>query len=407
MAVAPTMASPSPLKFVSRTSFESMGFLSYVPRSFKSSHFSKKPLSISIPRRPPRASLQEVRAVEAPAESVAGFDEMVSGTQRKYYLLGGKGGVGKTSCAASLAVKFANNGHPTLVVSTDPAHSLSDSFAQDLTGGTLVRVEGLDYPLFALEINPEKAREEFRAASQKNGGTGVKDFMDGMGLGMLVEQLGELKLGELLDTPPPGLDEAIAISKVIQFLESQEYSMFTRIVFDTAPTGHTLRLLSLPDFLDASIGKILRLKEKINSATSAIKSVFGQEENKQQDAADKLERLRERMIKVRELFRDTESTEFVIVTIPTVMAVSESSRLHASLKKEHVPVKRLIVNQVLPPSASDCKFCAMKRKDQMRALEIIQNDPELAGLNMIQAPLVDVEIRGVPALKFMGDIIWK
>ncbi|KAH9768403.1 ATPase get3b [Citrus sinensis] len=230
--------------------------------------------------------------------------------------------------------------------------------------------------------------------------------MDGMGLGMLVEQLGELKLGELLDTPPPGLDEAIAISKVIQFLESQEYSMFTRIVFDTAPTGHTLRLLSLPDFLDASIGKILKLREKIASATSAIKSVFGQEQNRQ-GASDKLERLRERMVKVRELFRDTDSTEFVIVTIPTVMAVSESSRLSESLKKENVPVKRLIVNQIIPPSASDCKFCAMKRKDQMRALEMIKSDSELSSLMLIEAPLVDVEIRGVPALRFMGDIIWK
>lgn len=74
--------------------------------------------------------LLSVRSVAAPTESVAGFDDMVSGTERKYYMLGGKGGVGKTSCAASLAVKFANNGHPTLVVSTDPAHSLSDSFAQ-------------------------------------------------------------------------------------------------------------------------------------------------------------------------------------------------------------------------------------------------------------------------------------
>ncbi|KAJ7975046.1 ATPase [Quillaja saponaria] len=331
---------------------------------------------------------------------------MVSGTQRKYYMLGGKGGVGKTSCAASLAVKFANSGHPTLVVSTDPAHSLSDSFAQDLAGGTLMPVEGPDSPLFALEINPEKSREEFRSASKKDGGSSVKDFMDGMGLGMLAEQLGELKLGELLDTPPPGLDEAIAISKVMQFLESPEYSMFTRIVFDTAPTGHTLRLLSLPDFLDVSIGKILKLKQKITSATSAIKSVFGKEEP-QLDSADKLERLRERMVKVRELFRDTESTEFVIVTIPTVMAVSESSRLSASLKKESVPVSRLVVNQILPPSASDCKFCAMKRKDQMRALDMIRSDPELSGLVLIQAPLVDVEIRGVPALKFLGDIVWK
>lgn len=361
--------------------------------------------SLSISKPPHRKSLL-VRSVAAPAEAVVVFDDMASGTQRKYYMLGGKGGVGKTSCAASLAVKFSNNGHPTLVVSTDPAHSLSDSFAQDLSGGSLTPIEGLESPLFALEINPEKAREEFRSASQKNGGTGIKDFMDGMGLGMVIEQLGELKLGELLDTPPPGLDEAIAISKVIQFLESQEYSMFTRIVFDTAPTGHTLRLLSLPDFLDASIGKILKLKQKLDSATTAIKSVFGQQETRQ-DSADKLEKLRERMIRVRELFRDTESTEFVIVTIPTVMAVSESSRLHASLKKENVPVKRLIVNQILPPSISDCKFCAMKRKDQARALDMIMTDPELSSLTLIQAPLVDVEIRGVPALKFMGDIVWK
>lgn len=408
MATAPCVPSiSSPAFRKPTTSIEPISPLSHLPKTLRPTNsFRNKFVSLSVARKTRRSS-SRVRAVAAPAEGVAVFDEMVSGTQRKYYLLGGKGGVGKTSCAASLAVKFANNGHPTLVVSTDPAHSLSDSFAQDLTGGVLVRVEGPDYPLFALEINPEKAREEFRSASQKNGGTGVKDFMDGMGLGMLVEQLGELKLGELLDTPPPGLDEAIAISKVMQFLESPEYSMFTRIIFDTAPTGHTLRLLSLPDFLDASIGKILKLKQKISSATSAIKSVFGQEENKQQDAANKLERLRERMMKVRELFRDTDSTEFVIVTIPTVMAISESSRLRASLKKENVPVKRLIVNQILPPSASDCKFCAMKRKDQMRALDMIQNDPELSGLNLIQAPLVDVEIRGVPALKFMGDIIWQ
>ncbi|CAH8339484.1 unnamed protein product [Eruca vesicaria subsp. sativa] len=344
--------------------------------SFSSSTISfPATLSLPVKHTRHRNSLQ-VKSVASPTETVSEFDEMVSGTKRKYYMLG------------------------------DPAHSLSDSFAQDLTGGMLVPVEGPDSPLFALEINPEKARDEFRSGSQMNGGTEVKDFMDGMGLGMLVEQLGELKLGELLDTPPPGLDEAIAISKVIQFLESPEYNMFTRIVFDTAPTGHTLRLLSLPDFLDASIGKILKLRQKITSATSAIKSVFGKEDN-QPDAAEKLEQLRERMVKVRELFRDTESTEFVIVTIPTVMAVSESSRLSASLKKESVPVKRLVVNQILPPSFSNCKFCSIKRKDQMRALDMIREDSELSSLTLMEAPLVDMEIRGVPALRFLGDIIWK
>ncbi|GAV62639.1 ArsA_ATPase domain-containing protein [Cephalotus follicularis] len=362
-------------------------------------------LSAPIYENPFKTPFQ-VRSVTTPAEAVTGFDEMVTGSKRKYYMLGGKGGVGKTSCAASLAVKFANHGHPTMVVSTDPAHSLSDSFAQDLSGGMLVPVEGVDSQLFALEINPETAREELRTAIQTDGGTDVKDFINSMSLGMLADELGELELGKLLDTPPPGMDEAIAISKVMQILDSQEYSRFTRIVLDTAPTGHTLRLLSLPDFMDASLGKVMKLKKKLDSATSAIKSLLGKEE-KRQNVSDKLEKLRERMAKVRDLFRDSDTTEFVIVTIPTVMAVSESARLHASLMKERVPVRTLIVNQILPPSATDCKFCEIRRKDQMRVLEMIRNDPELVNLRLVNAPLVDVEIRGVPALKFMGDMVWR
>ncbi|KAJ9540479.1 hypothetical protein OSB04_026985 [Centaurea solstitialis] len=349
------------------------------------------------------------RSLASQADSVSLFNEMIVGNQRKYYMLGGKGGVGKTSCAASLAVKFANSGHPTIVVSTDPAHSLSDSFDQDLTGGMLVPIQGPSSPLFGLEINPEKTREDLRSASEANGGAGVKDAINSMGLGMVADQLGDLKLGELLDTPPPGFDEAIAISTVLQFVESPEYSKFTRIVFDTAPTGHTLRLLSLPDFMDTSIGKIMKLKSKISSATSAIKSMFGKEQTPLVDGGttNKLEQLREQMGKVRDLFHDSEAMEFVIVTIPTVMAVRESSRLHASLKKENVPVHRVIVNQVLPPSATDCKFCSIRRKDQMRALDMIRKDPELAGLVVTEAPLFDVEIRGIPALQFMGEMVWK
>ncbi|KAJ8543956.1 hypothetical protein K7X08_025574 [Anisodus acutangulus] len=295
---------------------------------------------------------------------------MVSGTQRKYFMLGGK---------------------------------------EDLTGGALVPVQGVDSPLYALEINPEKTREEFHATSQLHDGSGIKDFMGSMGLGMLVDQLGELKLGELLDTPPPGIDEAIAISKVMQFLESKDYSTFSRIVFDTAPTGHTLRLLSLPDFLDASIGKMMNLKKKIASATSALKSMFNNEEPQRDDATEKLEQLRERMAKVRDLFRDSETTEFCWVFLLYVTSLWQihSLRLCASLKKETIPVRKLIVNQVLPPSTSECKFCLMRRKDQMRSLDMISKDPELASLKIIQAPLVDVEIRGVAGLKFMGDMVWK
>ncbi|CAN6849156.1 unnamed protein product [Brassica oleracea var. botrytis] len=343
------------------------------------------------------------------------FDEMVSANQRKYYLLGGKGGVGKTSCAASLAVKFASHGHPTIVVSTDPAHSLSDSFSQDLSGGVLKPVQGVDSPLLALEITPERMKEEIK--SQAGGDKSVKNMMDSMGLGMFAGELGDLNLEDMLNAASPGIDEIAAISKariieiylqVLQFVESPEYSRFTRIVFDTAPTGHTLRLLSLPDFYDSSISKITKLKKKITAAASAFTSVFGKKKEIQEPGpSNELDQLKERMEKVRNVFRGVDTTEFVIVTIPTVMAINESSRLHASLRKENVPVQRLIVNQLLPDSQSDCKFCSVRRKEQTRVLGLIQKDTELSGLKLIQSPLLDAEIRGVPALKFMGDLIWK
>ncbi|WIA41438.1 hypothetical protein OEZ86_005018 [Tetradesmus obliquus] len=168
------------------------------------------------------------------------FDKINAGAGRKYFMLGGKGGVGKTSCSSALAVRCALAGHTTLVVSTDPAHSLSDSLDVDVSGGLPVKVEspfGGELPLHGMQIDLEQAREELRAAVAGGGTAGLNDFLGGLGLGMLADQLKDLDLGELMDTPPPGVDEAIAISKVVQFLDSPEYSHFDRIIFDTAPTG--------------------------------------------------------------------------------------------------------------------------------------------------------------------------
>ena len=381
---------------------------------------------------------------------------MAKGKDRKYYMVGGKGGVGKTSLSSSLAVKFATAGHHTLLVSTDPAHSLSDSLAQDVTGGLPVAVEGTDGMLYAMEVDPDQAKAEFAAfAKQADVSAGAKDFMSSVGLGGLADQLGDLKLGELLDTPPPGLDEAIAIAKVVQFIKDEKYAKFTRIVFDTAPTGHTLRLLSLPDFLDASIGKIVRLRQKLTSAGDAVKSLFGVADEAQDEAVVKLERLKAQLQEVKDLFRNEDTTEFVIVTIPTVLGISESGRLLAELRKESVPARRLVVNQIINVTGEGFKerkealavkeaalrealaavegsgetsaaldemlaanasvvrdaqaavtFCTVKAKDQRRAMEMLDADAGLRTLKRIEAPLFDMEIRGVPALQFMGGQVW-
>lgn len=327
------------------------------------------------------------------------------GVQRRYAMLGGKGGVGKTSMAASLALRWCDQGHPTLVVSTDPAHSLSDSLAQDVSGGSPVEVEGTDGMLYGMEVDPIEAREEFRRVMRKDDGKGVQDFMGSFGLGGLAKQLEELKLGELLDTPPPGFDEVVALSRVFKFLEDEKYARFTRIIFDTAPTGHTLRLLSLPDFIDVGIGKLFKLRRIVGKITGAIKGFFGGQ-NEVDPAEQQLENLKRRLEKVREVFHDPINSEFMIVCIPTVMAINESRRLLHSLKKEGVPVHTLVINQMVPPNKAE-KFFNMRRKDQERSIAILREDPELKSLYIIQAPLLDLEVRGIGALQYFGEQVWK
>eukprot|EP00775_Hariotina_reticulata_P006182 gene6182-6420_t len=374
------------------------------------------------------------------------FDRLNAGSGRKYFMLGGKGGVGKTSCSSSLGVKCALEGHTTLVVSTDPAHSLSDSLDQDVSGGLPVKVNspfGPDLPLYGMQIDLEQARSELKAAVAGGGTAGLDEYLDQLGLGLLAQQLQDLDLGELMDTPPPGVDEAIAISKagehlqqlvlelagmdetggmhrlrysaaailaaqckVVQFLDSPDYAHFDRIIFDTAPTGHTLRLLTLPDFLDKGLGKMVMLRAKLGAAAQAVKTFFTGGKPQVDPAVAAMENLRGRMDAARALFHDADKTQFIIVTIPTLMAAAESARLAASLRSEGIPLDTIVINQVIREEAGE-KFLAAKIADQQRALQDVRSDPGLGELQLMIAPLFDLEVRGVPALQYFGSVVWK
>ena len=369
-----------------------------------------------IPARPAAAPASSEAAPAAAAGAAApttastpspmsAFAELASGKERKYIMVSGKGGVGKTSLSASLAVRLAGAGHATLVVSTDPAHSLSDSLAQDVSGGLPVPVEGTDLPLWGLEVDPEAASASLKAGAARNDGKGIRDFLGGFGLGALADQLADLKLGDLLDTPPPGLDEAVAIAKVVEIAESAEYARFSRVVIDTAPTGHTLRLLGVPAFVDAALGKVVRLRQKLGLAGTAVRALFGAGAETQEEAVAKLEKLRAQVRLAGDLFRDADSTEFVIATIPTELAIAESARLLTALRADGVPVKRIVVNQVIGEADGDA-FIRGRLRDQAAALGVLASDSVLAALPTAKAPLLDLEVRGVPALRYFGGLAW-
>ncbi|RLM73185.1 hypothetical protein C2845_PM15G10710 [Panicum miliaceum] len=327
----------------------------------------------SLPRETGRCSSSLV-------DVSGGFSEMLDATQR-YYVVGGKGGVGRTSMAATLAVKFAKHGEPTLVVSANPTRSL------DMSDSKVVRIDGFD-SLFATELDWGRPGVGF-----------INNLMGSMRLGTLADLP---MLDETLNRFPPGLEEAYALSELIESIELQGTDKFRRVVLDAPSTGHTLKLLSANNWIEIILGIAVT---GANAASS--KPIFKSSLEKWQEISSGIEKLRQQIARVHELLVDPRSTEFIIVTIPTMMAVSESSRFHSSLKKYGAHTRRLVVNQVLPPSASDCRFCAAKRREQARAFGAIREDPELGGLKLIQAPLLDVEVKGVPALRFLSDSVWK
>jgi arsenite-transporting ATPase len=320
------------------------------------------------------------------------IEGLLENKTRRFILVGGKGGTGKTSISTSIAVQFALKGQKTLIISTDPAHSLSDSLAQDVSGGDPIKVKGI-HDLYAMEINPEDAGGDFKTLAGLEEDEAVSsDLMSSL------NQFGLDEMTGIFETAPPGMDEAVALAKVIQLIENSEYAVYERIIFDTAPTGHTLRLLSLPDFLDGFLGKILRMRVKMSNAMAGFKSLLGM--NAQKDnTIEVLEALKESMGIVRRLFRDKERTEFIIATIPTIMAINESERLADQLTLEDIQVENVVVNQIMPDNL-DCVFCSVRSKGQQENLDYIKR--LFNKYKITELEFFDREIRGLEPLQEMG-----
>ena len=315
----------------------------------------------------------------------------------KMVMFGGKGGVGKTSCAASSAIWAAEHGRNTLIISIDPAHSLGDSLGIELAPGVPTPIAGIDF-LTALEINPKVNMADFQGLTNINP-------MEEMGMSGLMENLplfGDME--ELTSMTPPGIDEALAFGKILEFVETDhDYDL---IVFDTAPTGHTLRFLSLPETLSGWIGKLIKMRVKIGNMFGAVKRMFSREEKKEDNSLEVLERLNNSIINAREDLTNPIKNSFIIVMIPEEMAITETGRLLNELVKNNIPVSNIVVNQVYQDATELCEFCKARRKMQGKNLvKINEIFRENLHKNLIEVPLFKEEIREYNKLKEMGHFL--
>jgi arsenite-transporting ATPase len=308
----------------------------------------------------------------------------------RYLYFGGKGGVGKTTAAAATALfllKQAKKNHSILLFSTDPAHSLSDSLSLEI-GNQLVEVKReRGARLFAYEMNAALALERFRRTHDKT-------------LALIAERgtlLDESDINELLHLSLPGLDEVMSLFELTELDRSANY---THIVVDTAPSGHTSRLLRLPDVFSRMVGALDRMSDKHRYMVAH----FARRRLPADEVDLFLKDLRERIDRVNRLLYDVEQARFTLVTIPEAMSVQETERYYALLREQGVPVRDLIVNRV-ETTHKNCPYCAARVSMQQPWLKEI--DKKFSKLSRHYLPLMESEARGVKALAKVGELIWE
>lgn len=349
------------------------------------------------------------------------FEHLISSGQplenneAKVVICGGKGGVGKTTTSASLAVSMAAEGNRVALISTDPAHSIGDALDLDLSGGTLqdcplLGVPQTDGSLSVLEVDPSKALSQFKTVIDQL--LGANDGNDGSS-----DISNALKdFGDIFDTLPAGTDEVVALAKVINLVKKGD---FDRIVLDTAPTGHTLRMLSTPGFLAELIDRVLVLANKVNS-NAAVKMLINsaaagnieEMESTVANARSSLLNFQFQMYDLEDMFSNAQQTEFVIVTVPTELAVRESVRLLNDLTFEApdmpIKVRNVVVNQVLSDDGNDVgAFLSRVSNTQQSSLQDLETitsrmavRPEITRVNYL-----DTEPRSVFGLKILADAL--
>ncbi len=339
-------------------------------------------------------------------------------------IFGGKGGVGKTTMAATAALQLARShdlDEKVLVVSTDPAHSLADSFDMPV-GDKITPIEyrprsdvrgprsevpspksevrgvvagdeknsTLDVGhwtsdstnLFALELDGSRLLEGFK---QENGPV-IKELAD---RGTYFDKE---DISEFFDLSLPGMDEVMAIIEMANLLRGGEYRV---LVLDTAPTGHTLRMLALPEQME----KWVEVMDLMQHKYRYIATHFSARKYKKDRCDLFLDRLSSDIDRVRRLLTNQEKTRFIPVTVPEPMSVYETKRLVSSLENINIPVGEMIVNRVAEEHC--CTFCVSKKEAQTPALMQIEESFGVYGL--IKVPMFPSEIHGIEGLMGLAD----
>jgi arsenite-transporting ATPase len=301
----------------------------------------------------------------------------------KVIFFGGKGGVGKTSCSSAYSLARAGEGSKVLLVSTDPAHSISDLFNRKI-GSEIINIQkNLD----ALEIDPEKESDKYIKGIRGN----MTKIFSPIILEEINKQLDAAKVS-------PGSHESALFDKIIEIVneKSDEYDY---IIFDTAPTGHTIRLLSLPELLGSWMDNLLIKRRK----ALKLKSMADREDYSDDPIVEILKKRKTNMEKAREFMMNDENLEFIFVLNAERMPIEETKKAVDMLLKYNMIVKKLVVNKILPENSTD-DFWIAKKKAERGYLDRIENEFDMKHVYKIPMLMDDIREDTVESIaKYFKD----
>lgn len=304
-------------------------------------------------------------------------------SNKKIIFVGGKGGVGKSTSSAALALKHAESGERTLLISTDPAHNLGHIFERKI-GGTITEVTD---QLFAIEIDPDRETKKYIDS--------VKENIKGVVKPTMMEEV-----HRQLDTvrASPGADEAALFDKLITII-LEESDHFDKLIFDTAPTGHTIRLLSLPELMGIWIEGMLKKRHKTKESYSRL---LNDGEPIDDPIFDVLKERQERFKKVREIMLDGQETGFIFVLNPEQLPIKETKNAMEMLDQYHLHVKTLIINRILPEKVEG-KFLGERKRLEAYYVKEIQK--QFHDKKLIYVPYFSHDIINIKQLEAFAAYI--
>ncbi len=308
--------------------------------------------------------------------------------ERPVLFVGGKGGVGKTTLAAAAALDSAERGTPTLLVSTDPAHSTGDILGLQLSA----EARPVTDRMWALEIDPAQATEAY-----------VNEVRARLADATPPRLLHEVERQIDVARVSPGAQEAAVFERFARILGEDR---FPRLVFDTAPTGQTLRLLSLPEHLTAWIGGLISRRRKVSQLGRMWRNVAGAAAGSASESDDPilyaLEERQDLFRRTRSTLTNPERTAFVFVVTPGHLPILETHRAMSALASHGIPVGGLLVNQILPDASGE-SFHQRRRARQAAHLADIES--RFRDWPMGRVPLLDEVPVGVDGLARLRPLV--